>query len=285
MPSNVSAVILEVGGKRKKLVPKKGWVLATDRAAMIDRADTFYLPLGYTTIEGQEYQGEAPHPPTDRKPVDSEFLTGLSDCRHWVWAAQRQIERFVLAFHEDAEQHPRWLPTTPAQMRHSSLTYTEAEFLLNAANHVLTSLSRMTNGPRLSEGLTFKIKHLRNLHEHWDEQRSSFAHRDSPKKLSGKSFSSMFPDAKPWTYSWGSDGHTISVLRLEDLWAELDAVDRSLAKLSDEALMGSGIPHVPEGDLLPRPFPYAESDPRPGSIVAMSTRTQNVIIGDPSDRV
>lgn len=277
--SEVAVVVVRLGPDIQELRAENGWVLAVDKTPTAQDA-AGYVSLGYVTVDGQAYVGEPPSPATDYDAVEPIYLTALSDSRHWVWAAQQQVERFVHAFRANAPGDRTGLPPTPEQRRRGSLIYTEAEFLLNAANHVLTALSRVPNGPKLSAALTSKIKQLRNLHEHWDEQRSAFAHRDLPKRKSGKSFAEAFPDAAPWSYGWGSGGHSISVLSLEELWAELDAVDRALARLTDAALEKSGIPHMVEGDAPAQPFPYVDPGPRTGSIVAMATLAQDIIIGD-----
>jgi hypothetical protein len=275
----VAAVVIRLGSEIRKLSAINGWVLAVDRSTQAEEAAP-YVCLGYVTFDGKEYIGEPPHPTTGYDPVEPGYLTALSDGRHWVWAAQQQVERFVRSFRSHASKSQGGLPPTPEERRRGSLVFTEAEFLLNAANHVLTALSRVPEGPTLSPGLTARVKQLRNLHEHWDEQRSAFAHPDLPKKKSGKSFAEAFPDARPWAYGWGADGHHISVLSLEELWAELDAVDQALRRLTDEALKKSGIPHIPEGDVPPRLFPHIDPGPQTGSIVAVSVLAQDIIVGD-----
>lgn len=281
----VSVIVVRLGSRRKELKAEDGWVLTADRPVN-PRDPIRYEILGYVTVDGQSYVGEPTVPRNDNddsKSPDYALLTALSDAHRWVWAALRQIERFVIALHEDSPRLPG-LPPTPQQQRLRWLVYSDAELLLNAANHVLTALSRVSDGPRLSDDLARKILHLRNIHEHWDEQRAAFAHRDLPKVRSGKKFAELFPEDVPWRYGFGADGHTISVLRLEDLWTELDGIDQELSTLSNAALADAGTPHIPEATSAARPFPYVDPGPRAGTVVAMATLAQSLIIGDlPSD--
>ena len=58
----------------------------------------------------------------------------------------------------------------------------------------------------------------------------------------------------PWIFKYSNaEGFYISVLRLDDLWAELDSVERKLAGIANEVL---GPFHEPEDeDRAPRPMP------------------------------
>lgn len=278
VPENVAFIRLRVlDGRLLELRAINGWVLSVHSAPVVYRGEGVDEIESYVTLDDEHHEGQPPWPNVDRVSVDPGRLTLLSDARHWVWATQMQIERFVAAYHSQTADS-EGLPSTPEQRRSDSLTFAEAEFLLNAANHVLTALGRLPGAPKLNDDLAHKIRTLRNVHEHWDEQRAAFAHDDLPKERSGKCFANDFPESKPWSYGFGSDGHSISVLSLEDLWTELDAIDQSLSKPSNDTLKDMGIPHVPEGPPPPRPFPVFETM-GVGVVVARGSLTQSVIVG------
>jgi hypothetical protein len=54
----------------------------------------------------------------------------------------------------------------PVKQRASSLTFAEAEFLLNVAGQADKALRLIADGPRLSTAIAEDIRDLRNLHEH-----------------------------------------------------------------------------------------------------------------------
>lgn len=233
----------------------------------------------YKTISGDDVEGNPPPPRTFIRQPDPARLAAIGDARHFVWATQMQIERFVSAFHRD--DGSILVPPTPEQQRAASLTFAEAEFLLNAAGQADKALRRIANGPRLSAAITEDIRDLRNLHEHWDEQRASFAHPQLARERAGRSFTARHPDDRPWEFKFAagdSGGHWISVLRVEDLWNELEAVDRELSRMRNAELDGTATSHVAEDENRPlRPMPQ----PAGGRVLAKSVLTQPMMIGDP----
>lgn len=133
-------------------------------------------------------------------------------------------------------------------------------------------------GPQFTEQMAKDIRQLRNLHEHWDEQKPSFAHPSLTKDQSGKDFADRHPAERPWEFKFGSGGHWISVLRLEDLWDELELIDRNLGRLSNAELAGTATPHIIEDENRPlRPIPQPGAD----RTLARSMLRQPIRLGGP----
>jgi hypothetical protein len=96
-----------------------------------------------------------------------------------------------------------------------------------------------------------------------------------------RSFTARHPGDRPWELKFAageSGGHWISVLSIEDLWNELEAVDRELSRLRNAELKGTATSHVAEDENRPlRPMPQ----PVRGRVLAKSVLTQPITIGDP----
>lgn len=86
------------------------------------------------------------------------------------------------------------------------------------------------------------VELLRNIWEHWDEQRETF--QTEPVK-SGRRFRSAFPGHSPWSYGYSSDpavGTRVGgVLHLEALAAELDALASLLQPQLEQAMHDAGL--------------------------------------------
>jgi hypothetical protein len=229
----------------------------------------------YRTVDGCDVEGSPPPVRTFNKQADPAQLAAIGDARHFVWAAQLQIERYIAAFRGDMKNS--LVPPTTYDQRRSSQVFAEAEFLLNAAAQASKALQRL-GGPQFSHQMATDIRLLRDLHEHWEQHKASFAHPSLTKSRAGKDFAARHPDERPWVFQFGSGGHWISVLRLEDLWDELELIDRELGRLSNSILDGTAVPHVLEDDNRPlRPMP----EPTVGRVLARSIVTQPILIGEP----
>lgn len=229
----------------------------------------------YRTADGRDIVGAPPPARRFTKQVDQTHLVAIDDARHFVWATQRQVERFVIAFHADV--NVAFVPASSDDQRRSSLAFAEAELLLNAAAQAEKALA-LLGGPNLSTSMSQDVRMLRNLHEHWEQQRESFAHPSLLKTLAGKSFANKYPAERPWVFQFGGNGHFVSVLRLESLWDELEAIDLELVRMRNAALAGTAIPHVVEDVNRPlRPMPQPPATRTLGRTVLR----QSIIIGNP----
>ena len=213
--------------------------------------------------------GEPPRP-TFNAP-DRPLLVRLADARHWVWATLAQIERFVLAFHESTERLSQ--SGNPDTDRKAAMEFVEAQFLLNAAGHA-DKATRRLRAATLSPELSKDIRDLRNLHEHWEQHRDSFASTDREKSRAGASFAERHPDAVPWNFRFGSDGHFISTLRLEELWDELCLANHTLSKLQADALSGTALALDFVSDNAPASEPFPQ--PPEGKVLAVAVLTQDL---------
>jgi hypothetical protein len=130
----------------------------------------------------------------------------------------------------------------------------EASFLLNAAQQAVTALRLVPGGPRFGAEMQAKIRLLRNVFEHWDETHPAVV--SPPVGPSIKEFAERWPNGSPWGAGFGVD-HQLSVMRVEDLWEELDRVERELGRIRNAAYEGTNEPYVADdADRPPRPFPW-----------------------------
>ena len=92
-------------------------------------------------------------------------------------------------------------------------------------------------GPRLGK-LDAPIRHVRNIREHWDENRPFWsAGRPiplEPKYVSARWFKTNFPDKTPWSSSWSNvEGPVVcGVIHLNELLVILDQVGGLIAQES-----------------------------------------------------
>lgn len=270
--AEVSEVHVMVGHERR-VIPVQGGYGALIMTGQ--PPEPAWEVTSYRTAEGSDIAGSPPLPHVFTKQADPDLLATIDDARHFVWAAQMQIERFVNAFRSDVRVS--FVPPSIEDQRLSSLAFAEAEFLLIAAAQAEKALS-LLDGPQLSESMSADIRMLRNLHEHWEQHRASFAHPDLPKTKAGKSFADKYPTERPWVFQFGANGHYVSVLRLESLWDELEAIDRDLGGMRNTALAGAAFPHIAEEESRPlRPMPQ----PAVTRTLGKSVLKQPLLLGDP----
>jgi hypothetical protein len=73
---------------------------------------------------------------------------------------------------------------------------------------------------------------LRNLYEHWDEQRPAFQDPSVPKHKSGKRLAELCPDARPWSITYAPGEWLLGgVLRLSELTAALMRLEEAALQL------------------------------------------------------
>jgi hypothetical protein len=177
--------------------------------------------------------------------VTRDDLQNIDDALHWINAAQVQIERFSTAF--QISQASSRSPLGPGAWRRG-LYSAEAHLLIVAMNHVSTALERIDDRlgvATLSEGVKTSTLLLRNILEHWDEQRDAFSNDSIPKVQSGKRYADRFPDSTPWSFSASGDsniglriGEAFNVV---DARRELDAIVDTLEPLWLQALTDVGV--------------------------------------------
>jgi len=214
--------------------------------------DSCWEVTSHRTTDGLHIAGFPPPLHKFRAGPDARRLEAIGNARHFLWATQRQIERYVISFNSIPYKD---FPRTVERQRVTSLIFADAEFLLNSAAQTVKSLNRL-QGPQISNELQQDIKHLRDLHEHWEQHKSSFAHPGLTKKKAGVGFAMRHPGESPWVFRHDANGCQISVLRVEDLWNELELIDKELGRLNNAELEGTCFPHIPEDENRPvRPMP------------------------------
>jgi hypothetical protein len=191
-----------------------------------------------------------------------EMIDGANEALLWLRATLRQIERFVTAVRN---------PFTPEFVRQAShlarqdrvdeirsligstLPFddmplvADAQFLLNACGQAEKCLASI--GFVMADGET--IRALRNVHEHWDEQKPSFASPELPKVKSGQRLASNDPEVRPWEYRDDGAGTLIGPLDLRALWEELWVIASRLRGVIGDPDPSATVPPFP-GDGVER---------------------------------
>ena len=187
-------------------------------------------------------------------------LTRIGDALHWLNAAQVQARRFEETFAADRERRSSRIRTDDWR---GGLSSVEAHFLLVTIKHLAASLDRLPEelgAPRLSHDLRTAASLLRNILEHWDEQRAAFSNPGIEKKRSGKRFNELFPEFTPWSFAWGSEGSRIGgAFHVEEALHQLQAIELALVPIWTRALHDVG--------LLPYRGPLVDFDPPAAAMV------------------
>ena len=171
-----------------------------------------------------------------------EQWTAREDLKHRLWTARASIERFLALQHAQI-MSIRAMPPGPVgytidQQRLNSQTSSAVDSVLNDANNLSRAL-RSRHLPPTLRGRTLgdlaePIRHVRNLLEHWDENRV-FWETASPvpagqKYASARWYKQHFPDKTPWSSGWSNvDGAVIGgIIPLRRLVQILDELDSAL---------------------------------------------------------
>ena len=149
----------------------------------------------------------------------------LDDVLPWIWSWRLQIERIGESFNAQGSG------TTDVDRRRSWSRFSLDEHLLTVTGgNLVRALKRAeTLFPeiKLSDDKTEALRLLRNLYEHWDEQRPSFRSSTLPKDRSGAEFVEQFPEGRPWTMVFDKDDWMLGgVVPLNELTHELITLER-----------------------------------------------------------
>ncbi len=157
----------------------------------------------------------------------------LHEAREALLVARGRLVNYVKGFFDILDL--RAVDVKDAQRERMS--WSDAAALLNAAHQVDKAL-------RDVEGLTFDpklrpdIKPMRDLHEHWEQHKASFAHREIPKTRSGATYQKRHPDGPPpWSRRFDGSGMWLGPINLGVLLEELNRLLREL----EERAAGEGI--------------------------------------------
>lgn len=124
----------------------------------------------------------------------------------WAVGARRQIRRWEIIVAEIVRAGFTNHNNAPSALHW--LVEIERHFALLAVNHLrLAVKSADGRYTKMRSGMAANIENHRDLHEHWDEQRSAFYNRENPGPLrqSGKTFAARHPGRSPYSpYNWSS---------------------------------------------------------------------------------
>jgi hypothetical protein len=95
---------------------------------------------------------------------------------------------------------------------------------LSQANHLRKALQYAAPDV-LDQDLADRIKHLRNIYEHWEQHRDAFR-EGAPVGRSGRWYAEHYPDRAPLSYEWSKVGgfRIGGIIELRELH---DLIDRS----------------------------------------------------------
>lgn len=130
------------------------------------------------------------------------FWTRSSDLLHWIWSWRVQFDRLRESTSKDG------CGKSPDLMRESfSRTSLDEHLLAVVGGHLVKAMDEFGSGlpvHDLAPDHLEALRLLRNLYEHWDEQRESLRDPAKPLKLSAKGFSEFFPEGRPFSITYAA---------------------------------------------------------------------------------
>jgi hypothetical protein len=185
---------------------------------------------------------------------EEEVNRQLGEVLYWIRVSERQIANFVDSLLTVAESTAGdFMPALA-----------DGHFLLISAAQAERTAKKA--GYPMDNRISIALRSLRDVHEHWEEQKDSFASNKLSKTRSGKIFAEAYPGELPWRYAMDATGTWISTLRLEDLWQELLVIEAKIGPLVEHQ-------QVPYSDDTSRPFPKRNS-----RVLGFVVVTQDIII-------
>jgi hypothetical protein len=178
----------------------------------------------------------APDSPVHRQTSSTEdsgpFWERSDDLLHWIWSWNVQVSRLKESTSVDGQG------TTPTERRRAySRTSLDEHLLVVVGGHVVTSLRRFgeVHLDLLDPDHLQALQLLRNLYEHWDEQRDTFRKPDVPRVKSGKTFSEKFPEGRPYSITYASNDWILGgVVPISVISLALAEIEQAVIKLENE---------------------------------------------------
>lgn len=157
-------------------------------------------------------------------------LSEHEDVRHRCFALRRALAEYKQAFTENMRARTTAHPDA-TKMDKNSQASELAEAILNQANQLRKALEHAEMAG-MDDDLALRLRHLRNVREHWEQHRDSFGSRSRPKTGSGDWCATRFPDKTPWSAGWSNtEGFTIGgIINLGELQEVLDRVEPAIAQ-------------------------------------------------------
>lgn len=163
--------------------------------------------------------------------VDPQFEI-TNDVLHWIWSWRIQVERHADSTHRDG------VGSTPLERRRAFSRTSYDEHMLTVVGSQLIKAIRRAEA-QFEESLfdgeaAPALTLLRNIYEHWDEQRPAFADPGIPKVKSGKNFAELFPHGRPWSVTYVDNDLVLGeVVSIHSVTIELDDVESRILTLED----------------------------------------------------
>lgn len=190
---------------------------------------------------------------------------------HWLRVTLLQVERYVGALSDVAGAGPQMHRDPSAVTR----AVADAHFLLNACAQAEKALAIVGRDQAFAIGSS--IRALRDVHEHWEQHKATFASKCRPKSRSGRALVELHPDTIPWVFKRDATGTWISALRVEDLWMEALGLEQSIEMSLIEMSTRLGLGAPPRLANPNRPFPPFQSP-----VLGFTMVTQSIILEPPT---
>ena len=154
----------------------------------------------------------------------------LNDLLHWIWSWRLQLRRL-----QETTSHQGQADSGIDLKRSFSAASYDEHMVAVVGWNLVRAVDRA--GDRfpvfaIKGNAGEQLRLLRHLYEHWDEQRPSFESPGMPKQRSGKQFSELFPEGRPWSITYTGDDWLLGgVVALNSLTRELDTLEVNALQL------------------------------------------------------
>lgn len=171
-------------------------------------------------------------------------LVAREDVRHRLWALRASIERYLLLQKAQMASIRAGTPESAGYTRDRKRLNSEADSQIEAVLTNANNLRRALGSKRLPASVAGQslgnldepIRHVRNIREHWDENRpfwsDGVAIPAGQKYASARWFKANFPHKTPWGSSWSNvEGSVIcGIIQLEGLLKVLEQLERLIGQ-------------------------------------------------------
>jgi DNA segregation ATPase FtsK/SpoIIIE-like protein len=169
--------------------------------------------------------------------VNINLQTRISDAKHWSWTLKLDIVKFKENLATAMSMRPSTNGWTIQQERFfSNQSAQEHSLLIDAGNFFKAAhnLKASTN-----TDLENRVRHLRNIHEHWEDNRKYFTGEEndlSVARASVRWFKTNFPDANPYSRGWSNaSGYDIGgILNPDNVLREIASVESVIRQKVEE---------------------------------------------------
>jgi hypothetical protein len=153
----------------------------------------------------------------------------LSDALHWIWSWGVQFQRLVQS------QQDEWSGKTGPEFRRAASRFSFDEHILCVTGwnlaRAIERLEAFLPSASIPSDNSEALKLLRNLYEHWDEQREAFQSPSALKVRSAADFIAQFPEGKPWSIIFGEhDWFHGGVVPINGVSQALAPIERAVLK-------------------------------------------------------